>query len=100
MAMEHPDAFGLLHGLEPHFFTGTDVDRFTTCQIRLLHTHPVLLPFDDLKLCAMQMKRVVHVGLIFVFPQLYLDSAAEEIHAAEVKCLAIDEEFHAMWEFI
>src|SRR5216683_3343449 len=59
-----------------------------------------LTPFDDLKLCAMQMKRVVHVGLIVDFPQLYLASAADKIHAAEVECLAIDEEFHATWAFI
>src|SRR5713226_8398679 len=98
--MEHPDAVRLLHGLESHFFARTDVDRVTPRQIRFIDTHPVLLPFDDLKLCAMQMKRVVHVGLIVDFPQLYLASAADKIHAAEVECLAIDEEFHAMWAFI
>src|SRR6266849_10695795 len=98
--MEHADAFGLLHGLEPHLFAGTDVDRVTPRQIRLVDTLPVPLPFDDLKLCAMQMKRVVHVGLIVDFPQLYLASAADKIHAAEVECLAIDEEFHATWAFI
>src|SRR6267142_3528330 len=100
VAMEHPDAFGFLHGLEPHFFARTDVDRVTPRQIRLTDTHPVPLPFDDLKLCAMQMKRVVHVGLIVDFPQLYLASTADKIHTAEVECLAIDEEFHATWAFI
>src|SRR5258708_30226096 len=100
VAMEHPDACGLLHGLEPHFFARTDVDRVPPREIRLVDTHAVLLTFDHLKLCAMQMKRVVHVGLIVDFPQLYLAATADEIHAGDRECLAVDEESHPTGVFI
>lgn len=96
VAVEHADAIEALHQLDPHRFARPQVDGIAPGPVRFRRDLAADFALDQLKLCTVNMERVVHIGFVGDLPQLDLVDAAHRVDALHVELPAVDEEFHAV----
>ena len=96
VAMKHVQPLVALHQLDAYRLTRFGVDHVAPGKQRLWCDLAVHLALDHLELHAMNVKRVIHVGLVGKLPQLDFVDAAAEVNALHVKTFTVDQKLHAV----